>query len=148
MYAAVRRGLIMEELARSSGDDEMRGEMFICGVFSLLDRMMRQPFAELLKNVPVQARVQSSLMTDDGPYTPHLELVRAIEQGSAVDIREGGERLLLAPAERADVIVDFSKCAGKTLILYNDAPAAFPASSTAVPAAHSRSISTTTSYSS
>ncbi|MGW5238243.1 multicopper oxidase domain-containing protein [Monashia sp. NPDC004114] len=35
--------------------------------------------------------------------------------------------LLLAPAERADVVVDFSKFAGKTLILYNDAPAAFPA---------------------
>lgn len=35
--------------------------------------------------------------------------------------------LLLAPAERADVIVDFSAFAGKTLILYNDAPAAFPA---------------------
>jgi FtsP/CotA-like multicopper oxidase with cupredoxin domain/fibronectin type 3 domain-containing protein len=35
--------------------------------------------------------------------------------------------LLLAPAERADVIADFSKFAGKTLILYNDAPAAFPA---------------------
>jgi FtsP/CotA-like multicopper oxidase with cupredoxin domain len=35
--------------------------------------------------------------------------------------------LLLAPAERADVIVDFSKFAGRTLILYNDAPAAFPA---------------------
>jgi FtsP/CotA-like multicopper oxidase with cupredoxin domain len=35
--------------------------------------------------------------------------------------------LLLAPAERADVIVDFSKFKGKTLILYNDAPAAFPA---------------------
>ena len=35
--------------------------------------------------------------------------------------------LLVAPAERADVIVDFSKFAGKTLILYNDAPAAFPA---------------------
>ncbi len=35
--------------------------------------------------------------------------------------------MLLAPAERADVIVDFSQFAGKTLILYNDAPAAFPA---------------------
>ncbi|HEY3438450.1 MAG TPA: multicopper oxidase domain-containing protein [Actinotalea sp.] len=35
--------------------------------------------------------------------------------------------LLLAPAERADAIVDFSAFAGKTLILYNDAPAAFPA---------------------
>ena len=35
--------------------------------------------------------------------------------------------LLLGPAERADVIVDFTAFAGKTLILYNDAPAAFPA---------------------
>ena len=35
--------------------------------------------------------------------------------------------LLLAPAERVDVIVDFSQFAGQTLILYNDAPAAFPA---------------------
>ena len=35
--------------------------------------------------------------------------------------------LLLGPAERADVIVDFSKFPGKTLILYNDAPAPVPA---------------------
>ncbi len=35
--------------------------------------------------------------------------------------------LLVGPAERADVIVDFSAFAGQTLILYNDAPAAFPA---------------------
>ena len=35
--------------------------------------------------------------------------------------------LWLGPAERADVIVDFSKFAGKTLILYNDAPTPAPA---------------------
>jgi len=35
--------------------------------------------------------------------------------------------LLVGSAERADVVVDFSAYAGKTLILYNDAPAAFPA---------------------
>ena len=35
--------------------------------------------------------------------------------------------VLVAPAERADVIVDFSAYAGKTLIVYNDAPAPFPA---------------------
>ncbi len=35
--------------------------------------------------------------------------------------------VLLGPAERADVIVDFSAYAGKTLILYNDSPAPFPA---------------------
>ena len=35
--------------------------------------------------------------------------------------------LLLGPAERADVLVDFSKFAGSTLILYNDAGAPVPA---------------------
>ncbi len=33
----------------------------------------------------------------------------------------------LMPAERADVVVDFSSFAGKTIILYNDAPAPTPA---------------------
>jgi EAL and modified HD-GYP domain-containing signal transduction protein len=41
MFAAVRRGLLMEELVKGSGDAEMRGEMFICGVFSLLDRLLK-----------------------------------------------------------------------------------------------------------
>ncbi len=35
--------------------------------------------------------------------------------------------LFLMPAERADVVVDFSAYAGKTLILYNDSPAPVPA---------------------
>ena len=35
--------------------------------------------------------------------------------------------LYMGPAERADVIVDFSAYAGQTLILYNDAPAPTPA---------------------
>jgi len=35
--------------------------------------------------------------------------------------------LILGPAERADVVVDFSAYAGQTLILYNDAPAPWPA---------------------
>ena len=35
-------------------------------------------------------------------------------------------KLLLAPAERADLIVDFSGLAGKTVTLSNDAPAPYP----------------------
>jgi FtsP/CotA-like multicopper oxidase with cupredoxin domain len=35
--------------------------------------------------------------------------------------------LFLAPAERADIIVDFTPYAGKTIILYNDSPAPVPA---------------------
>ncbi|MCG6880030.1 MAG: multicopper oxidase domain-containing protein [Deltaproteobacteria bacterium] len=37
-----------------------------------------------------------------------------------------GVTILLGPAERADVIVDFSGFAGKNIILYNDAPTPIP----------------------
>jgi FtsP/CotA-like multicopper oxidase with cupredoxin domain len=47
--------------------------------------------------------------------------------GIVLQQNEGGGTLMLGPAERADVIVDFSQFAGKTLILYNDAPAPWPA---------------------
>jgi spore coat protein A len=40
---------------------------------------------------------------------------------------EGPFNLLMAPAERADLIIDFSRVpVGQNLILYNDAPAPFP----------------------
>jgi EAL and modified HD-GYP domain-containing signal transduction protein len=102
MFAALRRGLLMEELARASagsGDEQMRNEAFICGVFSLLDRMMDQPFAELLKSVPVPDGVRQALVDAIGPYQPFLELVRAVENESIFDIREAAETLLLGEAE-------------------------------------------------
>jgi len=34
--------------------------------------------------------------------------------------------LIVAPAERPDILIDFSQHAGKSIILYNDAPAPFP----------------------
>jgi spore coat protein A len=41
------------------------------------------------------------------------------------------DHVLIAPGERADVVVDFSKLAGKTLIVTNDAKAPYPTGSTA-----------------
>jgi c-di-GMP phosphodiesterase len=98
MYAAVRRGLLMEELGRDQGDAEMHGELFICGVFSLLDRMLQQPMADLLSNVPVPERVQQALLGGGGPFGPYLALVQAIEQESVFDIREQSEAMLQSPA--------------------------------------------------
>ena len=99
LYAAIRRGLFFEELLRGSDDPEMRGELFLCGVFSLLDRMLRLPFDALLKMVPVPTRVHEALVDGSGPFQPYLELARAIESESLFDIRETAERLLLGPAE-------------------------------------------------
>jgi EAL and modified HD-GYP domain-containing signal transduction protein len=99
MHAAVRRGLMMEELGRGNVDDEMRSEMFICGVFSLLDRMLGQPFDALLASVPVPERVRQALVDASGPYQPYLALVRAVEAGSRTEIRQAADQTFMGLAE-------------------------------------------------
>ena len=100
IYAAVRRGLLMEELGRDSGaDDERRGELFVCGVFSLLDRLMQQPFDELLESIPVTDAVREALEHQRGPHQPYLALVQAIESAALLDIRAATEALMMTTAD-------------------------------------------------
>ena len=99
MFASVRRGLLMEELARSSGDAEMRDELFICGIFSLLDRLFQQPLCELLATIPVPQRVHETLVDGTGPYVPYYNLVKAIEAESLYDFRESADALMMSVRE-------------------------------------------------
>jgi len=99
MFGALRRGLIMEELAKSMDDSEMRDEMFVCGLFSLLDHMLKQPFTRLLQSIPVPERVRQALVEGTGPYRPYLDLVQALEAESIYDYRSATEQLMLDAQE-------------------------------------------------
>ncbi|HEV6968171.1 MULTISPECIES: EAL and HDOD domain-containing protein [Roseateles] len=99
MYAAVRRGLLMEELAAGMQERELKDEMFICGLFSLLDHMLKAPFEKLLQSIPVPERVRQALVEDTGPFLPYLELVRAIESESVFDYRDRAEALMIGAGE-------------------------------------------------
>ena len=109
MQLAVRRGLLMEEIARPGGDDALRNELFICGVFSTLDRMIGQSFEQLLKTIPVQESVANALAHDSGPCAPFLALARAVETESAYDIRECAEALMLS-------VGDVNRALAKSLV--------------------------------
>lgn len=61
----------------------------------------------------------------EGGFLPTPAEVPAQRPFQVVDSVPVGS-LLLGPAERADVLVDFSGFAGQRVILYNDAPAPFP----------------------
>lgn len=103
-YAAVRRGLVMEELGRDTeADDTRRGELFICGVFSLLDRLMGQPMAELVESVPTSDAVRAALLGEGGPLAPYLALAQAVESGTVFDIQAAADAMMvpLATVNRA-----------------------------------------------
>lgn len=81
MLASFRRGLFLEQLLGESHDEAARDEVFILGVFSLLDKLMKKPFDELLANLAVPESVYETLVDRTGQYVPYLRIVEAIEQG-------------------------------------------------------------------
>ncbi len=105
MFAAVRRGLLAEALGRIHGDAETQGELFLCGVFSLLDRLLQQPLDEVLKGVPVPERVAQALRDESGPHGPYLALVRAVEQSARFDIAEQRDALLVSAPQLAQAVL-------------------------------------------
>jgi spore coat protein A len=77
-------------------------------------------FANLAINPPgppmIQIGNEAGFLVQETTFPNNLPLNPAIFTGN----------LLLGPAERADVIIDFTGKAGQEFILYNDAPGPFP----------------------
>ena len=98
-FAALRRGLLMRMLAPAGSDAPARSELFMCGVFSLLDRSFGRPIGELLGRLAIPERVGQALLGQGGPFRPLLDLARAIESEVPNDIRAAANAAFIAPAE-------------------------------------------------
>ena len=98
-YAAMRRGLLMRELAPAGSDEETRSELFMCGVFSLLHRVFGKPVGELLQTLLVPERVRQALVDQAGSLFPMLELARAVESELPQEIRAAADAVFVRPAE-------------------------------------------------
>lgn len=98
-FAALRRGLLMRMLATGTAQREQRGELFMCGVFSLLDRIYARPVGELVQRLALPERVRAALVDRSGPYVPLLDLARAVESGVPHDIRLASEAVFVQPIE-------------------------------------------------
>ncbi len=78
--------MLLEHLIGAGRDERVRDELFIIGVFSMLDRMLDQSFEQLFEVVHVPARVRETLVERRGPYAAYLEAIEALERGPGVSL--------------------------------------------------------------
>ena len=96
---AVTRGRFCELLsAYHMGRDE-QDNMFITGVFSLLDAMMEAPMETILDRVIIPESVAEALIGRKGPYGPILALIEACEARDAKRVTQLAESLVLSPQQ-------------------------------------------------
>jgi len=77
---ALVRGRVAEQLAGRALFAKARDEIFVAGLFSLLDVVMRMPMEQVLKQISLPAEITEAIVAQRGPYAPYLALAIACEQ--------------------------------------------------------------------
>jgi EAL and modified HD-GYP domain-containing signal transduction protein len=96
---ALLRGRFCELLAGPAGVAPRAPELFIAGMFTLLDVILDRPLAEALEGIPIAEDVRAALLGAPGPMRDVLDLVLLYTSGDWDAIRAPASRLRLDPRE-------------------------------------------------
>jgi hypothetical protein len=81
VLAALVRARLAELVAERTGRRAQTGPLFLVGLFSLLDALLRMPMEGILSRMAIAQDVKDALLTRSGPYASTLALVEAQERG-------------------------------------------------------------------
>jgi EAL and modified HD-GYP domain-containing signal transduction protein len=77
--AMVIRSDLMAQLLDVGDGDDLRREIYQCGLLSQIDLLLGEPLETALARLPLSERVTSAILKQDGPYSPYLEVATALE---------------------------------------------------------------------
>jgi EAL and modified HD-GYP domain-containing signal transduction protein len=102
---AITRGRMAELLGRGYFQEEERSQLFIVGVFSLLDVMLNMPLEKIFGSLHLPEPIKEALLSRAGTYGPVLRLVEACESPDPEKIEACALELAMAPetANRAQL---------------------------------------------
>ena len=98
--SALTRGRMMEVLGKSLFPGQASDPLFLTGIFSCLDRLLRRPLADALGDMPLPPGVRDALLTRSGPYAPLLTLAEAAD---AYDLPAMADTAIAAGVDAARV---------------------------------------------
>ncbi|MBA5635693.1 HDOD domain-containing protein [Duganella sp. LX20W] len=84
LETAVVRGRLAELLGQAALGKSEAENIFVAGMFSLLDRLLGIPMREVLEAIQLSDDVVAALLTRGGKYGPYLALAEACELNSAL----------------------------------------------------------------
>ena len=84
----VLRARVTERLLDAGVENELRREIYLCGLFSRLDLLLREPLSNILLRLPLSERIHDAAVLHTGPYAPSLQLACALESDDASAVRQ------------------------------------------------------------
>lgn len=85
--ALVLRARLTAQLLDAGIEHELRREVYLCGLYSQLDLLLREPIGTALHRIPLSQRIYDAIVLRSGPYSASLEMACALETDDASAIR-------------------------------------------------------------
>ena len=82
MRLSIMRASFCEFLAPKVGLSSQKSELFLMGLFSLMDVFLGRPLGELTENIPLSREIKEALRGEDNLYRLVLDLVVHYEKGA------------------------------------------------------------------
>lgn len=112
--SSLSRGRVMEILGAQRFPAAESDHLFITGVFSTLDKLLRMPLTEAVEKLRLPANIRSALLEHAGPYAALLDVAEACEafdptriaataQAAGLDPRAVNQALMAATSWASDV---------------------------------------------
>ena len=99
MHTAVVRGRFAELLGKGFIPKADLENLFVAGMFSLLDRLLGIPMEEVLENIQLSESVTQALISREGMYGPFLALAESCEMNNNEKIGELADSLFISPVQ-------------------------------------------------
>lgn len=77
--AMVLRARLMDQLLDAGDGDDLRREVFLCGLLSQIDLMLGESHNVALARLTLSERITSAILGQSGPYKPYLDIATALE---------------------------------------------------------------------
>ncbi|TVT55858.1 MAG: HDOD domain-containing protein [Azoarcus sp. PHD] len=91
----------MMELSGARLSAAERESLFLTGLLSLIDVVLKVPMERAMTSLAVASEIEAAIMRSEGPYAPQLMLAQACERADAEAIRSAAERSQTTPEEAA-----------------------------------------------
>ena len=112
--SSLSRGRVMEILGKERFPAVESDHLFITGVFSTLDKLLRTPLPEAVETLRLPINIRSALLERAGPYAPLLAVAEACEafdparisataQAAGLDPKAVNQALMAATSWASDV---------------------------------------------
>lgn len=80
----VMRARLMEQLLEAGMEEELRREVYLCGLLHQIDGLLAEPLELALQRLPLPQRVLDALLNNAGPYAPYLRIACALNSDNVM----------------------------------------------------------------